>query len=86
MDLGLRDRTYIVTGASAGLGFATAKALAAEGARLVISSRNEESIARAAAELGENVVGIPVDNAAPDSAERSGALMVWAPMFWAPMF
>ena len=51
MDLGLRDRTYIVTGASAGLGFATAKALAAEGARLVISSRNEESITRAAAEL-----------------------------------
>ena len=46
VDLGLRDRTYIVTGASAGLGFATAKALAAEGARLVISSRNEESITR----------------------------------------
>ena len=76
MDLGLRDRTYIVTGASAGLGFATAKALAAEGARLVISSRNEESIARAAAELGENVVGIPVDNAAPDSAERLAATAI----------
>ena len=47
VDLGLRDRIYIVTGASAGLGFASAKALAAEGARLVISSRNEESITRA---------------------------------------
>ncbi|TDO55350.1 3-oxoacyl-[acyl-carrier protein] reductase [Kribbella sp. VKM Ac-2571] len=82
MDLGLRDRTYIVTGASAGLGFATAKALAAEGARLVISSRNEESIARAAAELnalpglGGNVVGIPVDNADPDSAERLAATAI----------
>ena len=82
MDLGLRDRTYIVTGASAGLGFATAKALAAEGARLVISSRNEESITRAAAELnalpglGGNVVGIPVDNADPDSAERLAATAI----------
>jgi 3-oxoacyl-[acyl-carrier protein] reductase len=82
VDLGLRDRTYIVTGASAGLGFATAKALAAEGARLVISSRNEESIARAAAELnalpgpGWNVVVIPVDNADPDSAERLAATAI----------
>jgi 3-oxoacyl-[acyl-carrier protein] reductase len=76
VDLGLRDRTYIVTGASAGLGFATAKALAAEGARLVISSRNEESISRAAAELGANVVGIPVDNADPESAERLAATAV----------
>jgi 3-oxoacyl-[acyl-carrier protein] reductase len=79
VDLGLRDRTYIVTGASAGLGFATAKALAAEGARLVISSRNEESITRAAAELtglGGQVVGIPVDNAEPDSAERLAATAI----------
>jgi 3-oxoacyl-[acyl-carrier protein] reductase len=76
VDLGLRDRTYIVTGASAGLGFATAKALAAEGARLVISSRNEESITRAAAELGENVVGISVDNADPESAERLAATAI----------
>jgi 3-oxoacyl-[acyl-carrier protein] reductase len=73
VDLGLRDRVYIVTGASAGLGFASAKALAAEGARLVISSRNEESITRAADELGENVVGISVDNADPESAERLAA-------------
>ncbi|WP_238163832.1 SDR family oxidoreductase [Kribbella pittospori] len=76
VDLGLRDRTYIVTGASGGLGFATAKALAAEGARLVISSRNEESISRAAAELGGNVVGIPVDNADPESAERLAATAI----------
>ncbi|MEV6286830.1 SDR family oxidoreductase [Kribbella sp. NPDC051770] len=76
VDLGLRDRTYIVTGASGGLGFATARALAAEGANLVISSRNEESIARAAAELGENVVGIPVDNADPESAERLAATAI----------
>ncbi|GAB3925205.1 SDR family oxidoreductase [Kribbella albertanoniae] len=76
VDLGLRDRIYIVTGASTGLGFATAKALAADGARLVISSRSEENITRAAAELGENVVGIPVDNADPESAERLAATAI----------
>jgi 3-oxoacyl-[acyl-carrier protein] reductase len=74
VDLGLRDRTYIVTGASGGLGFATAKALVEEGARVVISSRKAESITRAAAALGsDRVVGIPVDNAAPQSAERLAA-------------
>jgi 3-oxoacyl-[acyl-carrier protein] reductase len=71
VDLGLHDRTYIVTGGSGGLGFATAKALVEEGARLVISSRKAESISRAAAALGsDRVVGIPVDNAAQESAER----------------
>lgn len=77
MDLGLRDRTYIVTGASGGLGFATAKALVDEGARLVISSRNEESIAKAAATLGSSqVVGIAMDNADPDCAERLAATAI----------
>jgi 3-oxoacyl-[acyl-carrier protein] reductase len=80
VDLGLRDRTYIVTGASGGLGFATAKALVGEGARLVISSRKAESISQAAAALGsDRVVGIPVDNAAPESAERlvAAAIAKW---------
>ncbi len=34
MDLGLKDKAVIVTGASKGLGAASARALAAEGARL----------------------------------------------------
>jgi 3-oxoacyl-[acyl-carrier protein] reductase len=80
VDLGLRDRVYIVTGASGGLGFATAQALVEEGARLVISSRDEQAIARAAATLGTSrVVGIPVDNAAPDGASRlvAAAMAKW---------
>lgn len=77
MDLGLRDRVFLVTGASGGLGFATAQALVDEGARLVISSRNEDSIGRAAATLGTSrVVGIAVDNADPDGAERLAATAV----------
>src|SRR5262245_58041062 len=80
VDLGLRDRVYIVTGASGGLGFATAQALVDEGAQLVISSRDEEAIARAAATLGTSrVVGIPVDNSSPDGAPRlvAAAMAKW---------
>lgn len=80
VDLGLRDRVYVVTGASGGLGFATAQALVDEGAQLVISSRDEEAIARAAATLGTSrVVGIPVDNSSTDGATRlvAAAMAKW---------
>lgn len=63
MDLGLKDRAYILTGASGGLGFATAQALVADGAKVVISSRKQESIDRALAELGPSAIGVAVDNA-----------------------
>ena len=39
MDLGLRDRVYLVTGGSRGLGYAAAQALVADGARVVVSGR-----------------------------------------------
>lgn len=70
MDLGLRDRVYVVTGGSRGLGYATAEALVAEGARVVISAREEDAVARAAAALGPAAVGVAADNAGPDTAQR----------------
>src|SRR5262245_58949870 len=45
MDLGLDGRVYVLTGASRGLGFATAQCLVADGARVVISSRDEGRVA-----------------------------------------
>ncbi|MGH3682174.1 MAG: SDR family NAD(P)-dependent oxidoreductase, partial [Natronosporangium sp.] len=42
MDLGLTDRVYLLTGASRGLGFATAQALVDDGARVVISARDPD--------------------------------------------
>ena len=63
MDLGLTDRTYILTGASGGLGLATARALVADGAKVVISSRSQESIDRTTRELGPAAIGVAVDNA-----------------------
>jgi 3-oxoacyl-[acyl-carrier protein] reductase len=44
MDLHLRDRVYLVTGGSRGLGFAAAEALVGEGARVVLSCPHKDSI------------------------------------------
>lgn len=52
MDLQLKDRTYLVTAASRGLGFSTAKALADEGARVIICGRTEESLKKAVDDIG----------------------------------
>lgn len=70
MDLGLRDRTYILTGATGGLGLATAEALVADGARVVVSSRTPESVDAAVAALGDQAVGVVADNADPSTPGR----------------
>ena len=72
MDLGLGGRGYLLTGASRGLGFAAARALVDDGARVLVSSRTPESVARAAGELGgpPNAFGTPADLADPAAAER----------------
>jgi 3-oxoacyl-[acyl-carrier protein] reductase len=70
MDLGLKDRVYIVTGASRGLGNASARALVADGARVVVTGRDEKTVTDAAAELGSAAVGVACDNADPSAAER----------------
>jgi 3-oxoacyl-[acyl-carrier protein] reductase len=63
MDLGLADKAYLVTGGSRGLGFATARALVAEGAKVVVASRDEASVTRAAEELG--CTGVTADLSDP---------------------
>ncbi|MFE7757073.1 SDR family oxidoreductase [Streptomyces sp. NPDC057429] len=70
MDLGLKDRVYVVTGATRGLGNATAHALAADGAKVIISGRDEKGVMAAAAALGPDAVGLVADNADPAAAQR----------------
>ncbi|WDO09111.1 SDR family oxidoreductase [Streptomyces murinus] len=70
MDLGLKDRVYIVTGATRGLGNAAARQLVADGAKVVITGRDEQRAAAAAAELGPNAVGVAMDNADEQAPER----------------
>jgi 3-oxoacyl-[acyl-carrier protein] reductase len=52
MDLGLTGRTAIVCGASSGMGLATAEALAAEGANVVMLARRADELERSAARIG----------------------------------
>ncbi|MER6085551.1 SDR family oxidoreductase [Streptomyces sp. NPDC013157] len=70
MDLGLKDRVYVVTGATRGLGHAAARELVADGAKVVVTGRDEKRTADVAAELGPNAVGVAVDNADPAAPER----------------
>jgi 3-oxoacyl-[acyl-carrier protein] reductase len=69
MDLGLTDRVYVLTGASRGLGYATAQALVADGARVVISSRDLGRVTAAVEALGgpDVAVGVPADVGDPDT-------------------
>ncbi len=52
MDLGIAGRVALVTGASKGLGFGIAQALAHEGAKVAVSSRSQERIEAAAGAIG----------------------------------
>jgi 3-oxoacyl-[acyl-carrier protein] reductase len=63
VDLGLRDRTAIVCGASEGIGLAVAEALAEEGANVVMFARRPEPLEREAARLGGLAVPGDVTNA-----------------------
>ncbi|MEV0096365.1 SDR family oxidoreductase [Streptomyces sp. NPDC050738] len=74
MDLGLKDRVYVVTGATRGLGHASARELAADGAKVIITGRDEKTAADAAAALGPNALGVAADNADPAAAQRLIAL------------
>ena len=72
MNLELTDRVAIVTGSSRGLGLAAARALAAEGARVVICARGAEALAQAAAALGggDRLRRVVADVSTPEGAAR----------------
>src|SRR5262245_16605269 len=65
----LEGRTAVVTGASTGIGLTTARALAAEGARLALGARRLELLEQEAAKLpGEGHVVLPLDVTDDESA------------------
>jgi 3-oxoacyl-[acyl-carrier protein] reductase len=69
MDLGLGGRRYLLTGASRGLGLATAGVLVEDGARVLISSRSAYSVSAAVGALGPNATGVAADLADAGAAE-----------------
>lgn len=72
MDLGLRDRVFVVTAASGGLGRAAAEHLVAEGARVVVVARRPAPLAGLVAGLGPtHAIDLSADLADPATAERA---------------
>lgn len=74
MDLQLQGKRALVTGASYGLGYACAKALAEEGVSIAICSRDEEKVTGAASQISEQTrmktVGISADLTKEDDLKR----------------
>src|SRR5438309_6069539 len=69
MDLGLRDRVCLVTGSTSGIGLETAKLLASEDARVVVTGRDAARAEQACAESGA-ALGLAADLSDAGSAER----------------
>ena len=57
----LNDKTALVTGGNSGLGLAAAQRLAAEGAHVFLTGRNQDTIDTAVASIGAQATGIRAD-------------------------
>jgi 3-oxoacyl-[acyl-carrier protein] reductase len=68
MDLGLTDKVCVVTGASQGIGLATARRLCEEGARVLLIARSEEALRAASETCGGDFLALDVTD--PDAAQR----------------
>ncbi|MET3434602.1 NAD(P)-dependent dehydrogenase (short-subunit alcohol dehydrogenase family) [Herbaspirillum seropedicae] len=64
------DKVVVVTGGSEGIGLATAKLFAAEGARVYVSGRRADKLEQAVREIGNGAVGVPGDAAKLDDLDR----------------
>jgi 3-oxoacyl-[acyl-carrier protein] reductase len=73
MDLGLKSKTAVVTGASIGIGRAIAKGLAAEGVRVVAVARRKDLLDELKQEAGGAIVPVVQDVMAKDAAETLSA-------------
>ena len=80
MELGLKGKTVLVTGGSKGIGRATARAMAAEGARVMICSRSAPALEEAAGairrETGQAVEVVAADLSRLDGVENAAAAAV----------
>jgi len=61
MNLELENKTALVTGSTKGIGFAIAKTLAAEGAKVIVNGRSEASAQEAAEKIGKGARGVSAD-------------------------
>jgi NAD(P)-dependent dehydrogenase (short-subunit alcohol dehydrogenase family) len=72
MDLGLQGKTAVVSGSTAGIGFAIAAALSAEGASVVVNGRTQPRVDAAVESIRRNVKGAQVRGVAANLGNASG--------------
>jgi NADP-dependent 3-hydroxy acid dehydrogenase YdfG len=72
----LTDKVVAITGATAGIGAASARALAAEGAKVVLGARREGRLQQLTEELGDRAAVVPMDVRDPAGAEQLVATAV----------
>ena len=70
MDLGIVGRTAAVAAGTAGLGLGTAKALAADGVRVVVCGRDERRLQEALSDIGHGALGVVCDVSTSDGARQ----------------
>src|SRR5271170_372330 len=70
MDLGLKHKRALVTGSTAGIGFAIARLLAREGAFVYVNGRTEARVDKAVGEIEGKVDGVAADLATEEGAKK----------------
>jgi NAD(P)-dependent dehydrogenase (short-subunit alcohol dehydrogenase family) len=78
VDLRLTDKVVLVTGSTAGIGFAIARSLAAEGARVYVNGRTQERVVRAVAAIRLQAPAHEVEGIVADFSDSAGAEAVVA--------
>jgi NAD(P)-dependent dehydrogenase (short-subunit alcohol dehydrogenase family) len=78
MDLGLTGKRALVTGSTAGIGFATAEALAREGAHVIVNGRTQRRVDEVLSKLRATIGGARVDGIAADVSGAEGCGQVIA--------
>jgi NAD(P)-dependent dehydrogenase (short-subunit alcohol dehydrogenase family) len=76
VDLGINDKLALVTGSTAGIGFAIAEALAREGARVVVNGRTQRRVDEAIAKLRQAAPATQVSGIAADVSTAAGCTQV----------
>jgi NAD(P)-dependent dehydrogenase (short-subunit alcohol dehydrogenase family) len=69
----MKNQTILITGGTTGIGLATAQLLQAEGARVIVTGRNPETLAAARTALGSSAIVLASDSASLADAEGLGA-------------